>query len=420
MDDHAPRTPPRRAVVVGAGIVGLSVAWYLQARGVEVVVAERHDVGSGASWGNAGWLSPGLVAPLPEPAVLRYGLRALVDPTSAIYVPPTIDPRLWWFLVRLASRCTGARWRQGLSGFHGIAAQALDAYDELAASGVEAPTTDAPIVAGFTAPHAADHLRHELALLSDAGLPVSVSELGDSDRRALAPQLAERATVALRIEGQRYLDPGAFVTSLADAVAARGGRLVRGFEARAVRRTPRSITVVGTGDDGGLEADVVVLATGAWLDRLAAPFGVRPRVRAGRGYSFTVDTERAVPCPLYFPHARVACTPYRGALRIGGAMELGAVDAPADPRRLRAIEHDVRAYLVGVDWRSLRDAWVGPRPVTADGLPVIGQTTDPAVFVAAGHGMWGMTLGPVTGRLLAEGIVSGRFPLALRAFDPRR
>lgn len=104
-----PPKHPRSAVVVGAGMVGLSVAWFLQDAGVEVTVVERHHPAAGASWGNAGWLSPGLAVPLPDPAVLRYGLRALLDPSSALYVPLGLDRELWAFLVRFARHCTPRR-----------------------------------------------------------------------------------------------------------------------------------------------------------------------------------------------------------------------------------------------------------------------------------------------------------------------
>src|SRR5690606_7775623 len=104
---------PKRVVVVGAGMVGLSVAWFLQEHEVDVTVVERRHVAAGASWGNAGWLTPGLTVPLPEPAVLRFGLRAMLQPDSPLYVPLRPDPRLWAFLIGFARHSTRARWEAG-------------------------------------------------------------------------------------------------------------------------------------------------------------------------------------------------------------------------------------------------------------------------------------------------------------------
>ncbi|GAA2774311.1 hypothetical protein GCM10010470_02750 [Saccharopolyspora taberi] len=143
-------------------------------------------------------------------------------------------------------------------------------------------------------------------------------------------------------------------------------------------------------------------------------------MRAGRGYSFTVPTDEPVPGPIYLPAVRVACTPYQGGLRIAGTMEFRSPDAAADPARIEAIVRSARPLLRGVDWGRRRDDWVGPRPVTADGLPLIGASRMPGVFVAGGHGMWGLTLGPLTGRLLSEQIICGKQPTVLRPFDPLR
>ena len=167
-------------------------------------------------------------------------------------------------------------------------------------------------------------------------------------------------------------------------------------------------------------ADVAVLATGAHLGDLARDRGVRIPVRAGRGYSFTVPTDAPVPGPIYLPGARVACTPYRDRLRVAGTMEFRAADRPADTTRADAIVASVRDLLTGVRWDERSSPWVGARPVTTDALPLVGATRRPGVYVAGGHGMWGVTLGPVTGRLLAEQITTGKQPPALLPFDPVR
>lgn len=404
---------------MGAGMVGLSTAWFLQELGVDVTVVERDNVGAGSSWGNAGWLSPGLAAPLPDPAVLRYGIRALADPASALYVPLSFDPSLWSFLARFAYHCTARRWRRGMGAYLGVNGQALDAFDELTSGGVEALTVMAPIVAAFSDEEQAAGLRHELASLSEAAQHVDFEVLSGGQARSEVPALSERIGTAVRLDGQRYIDPGAFVDSLAKAVAERGGTIRTGFPARSLHHSRGRVSVTGYGHEP-VDGDAVVLATGAWLAGLAAPHGVRTQVRAGRGYSFSVRTAQPLDRPLYFPLPRVACTPYRGGLRVGGTMELRGAGAPLDGRRVEALVAAARPLLTGVDWDSVTDTWVGARPITPDGLPLVGQTADPDVFVAGGHGMWGITLGPITGKLLAQRIVSGEPSAALAAFNPLR
>jgi D-amino-acid dehydrogenase len=127
---------------------------------------------------------------------------------------------------------------------------------------------------------------------------------------------------------------------------------------------------------------------------------------------------------VYFPAQRVACTPLTSPtgdrLRVAGMMEFRPADAPLDPRRVEAIVAAVRPLLEGVDLDDRQDEWVGSRPCTPDGLPLVGGTRSPRVFVSGGHGMWGIALGPVTGKLLAEQITTGVSPAALTPFDPLR
>ena len=166
--------------------------------------------------------------------------------------------------------------------------------------------------------------------------------------------------------------------------------------------------------------DAVVVATGAWLSQMAREFGVKRVVQAGRGYSFSVAVDDLPNGPVYFPAARVACTPVGDRLRVAGMMEFRKPEAALDHRRIQAIVEAARPLLKGADLDHRQDEWVGSRPCTSDGLPLIGATKSSKVFVAGGHGMWGITLGPVTGRLLAEQIVTGVAPSQLAPFDPLR
>jgi D-amino-acid dehydrogenase len=169
-----------------------------------------------------------------------------------------------------------------------------------------------------------------------------------------------------------------------------------------------------------MTADAVVLAAGAWLPQLARPHGVRTPMQAGRGYSFLVDTDPVPRGPIYFPVARSAGTTTPTGLRMTGLMDLDGPDDPLQSGRVRVIQDGITAGLRGVDWSTRREEWVGSRPLTADGLPLIGTTTTPGVYAAGGHGMWGLTLGPVTGRLLAQHVATGTAPPELRPFDPLR
>ncbi len=411
---------PQSVAVVGAGMVGLATAWFLQESGAQVTVYEKDRVAAGASWGNAGWLTPSLTAPLPEPAVLRYGLRAVLSPRSPVYLPLRADARLVQFLVGFARHSTPARWRTGMAAYGPLNERALEAFDTLAAGGVPAGTHRAsPFLALYRTEREREVLLAELRAIRDSGQSdVVFGQLTGEQARALEPALTDGVGAAVQLFGQRYLHPPEFVRALALAVCERGGQVLEGADVREVRAARQGV-VVDLGDSERRH-DAVVVATGAWLEGLTRPFGVRQPVQAGRGYSFSVPVERMPVGPLYFPRQRVACTPLGGRLRIAGMMEFRRPDAPLDPRRIDAVVEAVRPFLTGVDLDDRQNEWVGSRPVTADGLPLLGCTASERVFVAGGHGMWGIALGPVTGMLLAEAVLTGETPEILRPFDPLR
>jgi D-amino-acid dehydrogenase len=416
----------QRVAVIGAGMVGLSTAWHLQQHGMSVTVYDRKHAAAGSSWGNAGWLAPALTAPLPEPAVLSYGVKAVMSPSSPVYVPPRADPRLLRFLAGFARHSTARRWGLGMRAYVQLNRLALEAFDEL--TDVEAPTHAAdPFLACFRTPEDRASLLTELEHIRAAGQDVKYDVLSGDEARAAEPSLSPMVGAAVRLHGQRFIDPPRFMEALATAVRERGGTLLDGTTVSDVE--PGAGRVVVTADDNGAgprrdEYDAVVLAHGAWLSGLARRFGVRQPVQAGRGYSFSVEAEEVPAGPVYFPTQRVACTPITTVggrrLRVAGMMEFRAPDAALDERRIDAIVEAARPLLTGVDLDHRRDEWVGSRPCTADGLPLIGATAAPGVFVAGGHGMWGIALGPLTGRLLAHRIATGRSPAELVPFDPLR
>ncbi|RLP80670.1 FAD-dependent oxidoreductase [Mycetocola lacteus] len=409
---------PRSAIVIGAGMVGLATALELCRRGVAVTVLDREGVAAGSSLGNAGWISPGLAMPLADPAIWPNAIRSLLDPDAPLHIPPRIDPRLWSFLARFASHATHRRWDHTMAALTTLDTLALDAFDRLVAAGVAEPTHTTPYTVAFERGRDARGFVDELARVARAGQDVTL------ERVHTAPaQLSGAVSAVYTLSGQRFLAPGPFVADLARVLREHGGTILTGERVDRIdpqRGQGRREVRVRTRSGSVHTADAVVIATGAWLPDLARRFGVRTRVQAGRGYSFSVPTAEPVQGPIYFPTQRVACTPFRGGLRVAGTMEFRGPDEPLQQRRIQAIVRSVRPLFRGVDLDDRSNEWVGSRPVTPDGLALIGRTRAPGVYVAGGHGMWGMVLGPITAELLTEQIMTGIAPEILTPFDPLR
>jgi D-amino-acid dehydrogenase len=411
---------PEHVAVVGAGMVGLATAWFLQERGVEVTVIDRDGVAAGASWGNAGWLTPGIATPLPEPAVLKYGLRAVLSPSSPVYVPPSANANFLKFVGGFTRHSTMKAWKKAMGALVPVNDLSLASFDLLQEGGVDAETFEAKsFTAAYRTAEERTTLLEEIEHIRASGGDITFDVLSGDEARGIEPALSDAIGAAIVLHGQRFVNPGAYVHALADSVIARGGKIVTGGTVTGLRDTGRGV-VVETTTGAAEQFDQVVVATGAWLGKLAREFGVKRVVQAGRGYSFSVEVDDLPNGPMYFPAARVACTPVGDRLRVAGMMEFRQPQAALDPRRIKAIVESARPLLKGADLDHRQDEWVGSRPCTIDGLPLIGASRSPRVFIAGGHGMWGITLGPVTGRLLAEQMVTGKVAPELRPFNPLR
>lgn len=401
-------------------MIGLSTAWFLQSEGVRVTVVDRGGVAAGSSWGNAGWLAPALTLPLPDPTILAGGIKATLSPSSPVYVPVTTNPRLLKFLADFTRHCTPAKWRAAMSVFTEANRLSLAAFAEIEDGGLAEPTRLAePFLAAFASEADRKTLVDEFAHVAELGGETDFALLSGAEIHALEPALGDAVTCGVQLNGQRFINPGRFVHALADAVRQRGGEIVDGVDVRGVRDTGTGVELAVL-DGAPIRADAVVIATGTWLGSLARDLGVKTIVQAGRGYSFTVQPEHMPRNPVYFPTQRVACTPLGDGFRVAGMMEFRKPGAPLDPRRVKAIVDAATPMLTGVDWDARTDEWVGSRPCTADGLPLVGRTKSPHVFVSGGHGMWGIALGPLSGKLLAGQIVRGETPALLASLDPLR
>lgn len=426
-----PKERLQHVVVVGAGMVGLSTAKFLLDRGVEVTVLDRASVASGASWGNAGWITPAMAIPLAEPGVLKHGLTALRDPAAPLHIPLSFDPELWVFLTKFAATCTPAKWRRTMASLTQINREALGAFDALEQDmPAHVRSSPQPFHAAFTDAKARHALLAEFDQVTAAGYPVQATEVEASSLQKLAPGVSADVEAVVRIDGQRTINPGAYVTALGALVKDRGAQVVEGAQVSRLRHGPGGIAVDVVGRQP-ITADAVVIATGAWLPELAKAYGVRTRLRAGRGYSFSVDQDSASPgapigSPIYFPQQRVVCAPLNSAdpgrpkVRLGGTMEFRKPDEAFDPARVEAIVRSAQSLVPGLDLEARHDEWVGSRPVTVDGLPLVGPTSAPRVWAHGGHGMWGMCQGPRTSQLLVQQMVDGIVDPALEALAPTR
>ncbi len=411
-------TPPiqgTRAVVLGAGAVGLCCARELRRAGFEVTVVDSGAPGAGCSFGNAGLVTPSHFVPLAAPGLVWQGLKWMFDSASPFYIRPRLDFGLLAWLGRFAWASRRSQCDAAMPVLRDLLAESRRMFDDLA-----------PLEFGFRGLgllmlHATKEGRegchHEAELAQRLGLQPRVVTGGELE--ALEPGGLVKAGEAVFYPDDAHLDPARFTAALAADATASGTVFVRssasGFRVEDGR--VKALRVAG----GDLEGDVFILAAGSASPGLVKPMGLRLPLQPGKGFSFDVVPSRMPRLPSILTEARVAVTPLGATLRLAGTMELSGMDLRIEPRRVAAIHSAPKAFLEFELPPVPESPWAGLRPCSPDGLPYIGAfRRHPNLLAATGHAMLGIGLAPVTGKLVAA-VASGTSPaLPLEPFGPDR
>jgi D-amino-acid dehydrogenase len=407
------------AVVVGGGAIGVACAHYLAEDGLRVTLVERGKVSHGCSFANAGLIVPGHSQALAGPGVMAEGLRHLMRRDGPFAIRPRPDPALARWLLAFRRACDPERSSRATRILTELSTVSLALFDDLVRRGeADFGFRAGPLINAYTAEGWADRADAFGDLLAELG---SRSSVMDSDEvHELEPALSPRVRGALVIQDQASGDCYAFVRSLAAGLAARGATtLVDTSVERVLVRGGRAAGVA-TGDGEELEADLVVLAAGAWTPTLTRPLGLRLPIEPATGYSWTMPTWPDAPrTPVIFDDDHVVVLPLEDRVRFAGTLELAGFRDRPDPARLEAVVRTGREGLREAPADG--QAWFGFRPLMPDDLPAIGWAPGlEGVLVASGHGTLGFTQSPVTGKLIAE-LVAGRpTSVPVRPFRPDR
>ena len=395
-------------IVIGAGIVGLGCAYHLRKDGLAVTVVDRDPEGDKASFGNAGGIGISEVVPAAVPGVFWRVPGWLFDPLGPLALRPSHAPRLLPWLLRF-SRSAAPREVRRISA--ALAALNLRVYDDLvpmlAATGLAGELERKGALSVYETEAGYRRDGAEWALKRSLGIE-TVKISGEEARRmepALGP-IVRRAIVTP--QWGHVSDPKRIVDGLRRWLQANGVQFLRG-EAKAIAASGNPAVILA--DSGTLSAPRLVVAAGAWSGALARGIGDPVLLESERGYNTTLPAPGVtLGQEVIFAERKFTATPLSCGLRIGGAAEFAGLRAPPNYRRSRALVTLARLYLPGLEAAGGTE-WMGHRPATPDGLPVISASPrHAAVFHAFGHGHVGLTQSATTGRLIAD-LVRGRPPV---------
>jgi len=413
--ERAGRMSPRREeiLVLGSGAIGLSTALMLLEAGRAVRVLEAGErIGAGASHGNCGTITPSHAPPLAAPGVVRQALRWMLTPDAPLYLKPRVDPALWRWLLRFAARCNPRDWRDSARA----RATLLDdsrarLADWVPRYGLQCEFQEEGLDYVFRDPRNFERYVHECESLRMLGIASEV--IAGADYEAQEPAMREGVAGAIRFPGDARLRPDRYVAELARAVRERGGEIETGCRALEVEDDGQGVRI-GTprGLRHGREA---VFALGAWTPAFARRLGLRIPIQPGKGYSVTYSRPPRVPKrPLVLKDRSVCVTVWDSGFRLGSTMEFSGYDDRLNDIRLAALERGAREFLRDPVGDVVQERWCGWRPMTWDDLPLLGRVPrHPRLWLAAGHGMLGISMSAATGQLMAD-LITGRTP----AFDP--
>jgi D-amino-acid dehydrogenase len=409
-----------RTVVIGAGVIGLSIGYELTRRGQEVIVVDRGEPGNACSLGNAGWIVPSFSAPLPKPGLTLTSLKWLLQRDSPLAIEPRALPHLAGWLWKFWRHCNKHDYLAGLEALMALNHSTMDLYDSLEKDDVQFEMQRAGLLFVFLGEAAQSETLEDFEMMKQYGYKVP-RPLSKDDLLGLEPALSDDVAAGFLVEEERHVRPESLSAGLAKRLLERGGEILTGRDITAANSDGARVRSILT-SRGDITGDHFVIAAGAWSGAIAKRFGLTVPVEAGKGYSITIENpRRQLRRPLYLGEAKVGCSPFEGALRLAGTMELSDVNPTMRPERIQAICKSLGQYLrVESDGRS-RTEWMGMRPLTPDGLPVIGRAPGYTnLLIATGHAMLGVTLAPATAAAIADLICEGKCAVNLAPFDPAR
>ena len=412
----------KQIVVIGGGIVGLSSAYYLQKDGHQVTIIDKSDLSGGASYVNAGYLTPSHIIPLASPGMMAKGIKWMFNSSSPFYMKPRLDPDFFRWAWYFHKSSTKAHVEKAIPLIKDLNLLSKELYTDWHQSGEmgDFQLEKKGLLMLYKTRKEGEHEK-EIAQRA-ASLGLEVKELTASSLSELQPNLSTEIQGAVHYECDAHTSPHEIMRKLKHYLQKKGVVFKTGEEVTDFNYVSGIVKQVYTQIDS-YAADEVVLASGSWSQGLAKKLGLRLAIQPGKGYRIDVPRETPVILPAILMEAKVAVTPMKGFTRFAGTMELSGINHKIRKERVRAIARAAETYYndLHISKAEKADAQCGLRPVSPDGLPYIGRTSKfNNLAIATGHAMMGWSLGPATGKLVAELIAEKKPSMELNGFDPDR
>ena len=403
-----------QVLVLGSGVIGVSMAYYLARAGHEVTVVDRQAAPAmETSFANAGEVSPGYSAPWAGPGVPLKAIKWMLMHHSPLVIKPMLDPAMWRWGMSMLANCTEARYRINKSRMVRLAEYSRDCLKALRAeTGIAYDERSQGTLQLFRTQKQLDGVGKDVEILQQYGVPFQVLDRsGYLEHEPALALVKEKFVGALRLPGDETGDCFKYTQNLAKMAEALGVKFRFGVNIKGIERSGNEISGVTT-DHGQLTADRYILALGSYSPLLAKPLGIDLPIYPVKGFSITVPISR----PEFAPEStimdethKVAVTRLGDRIRVGGTAQLSGYDLRLDESRRDTLEFVVSDLFPRGGDVAKAEFWTGLRPMTPDGTPIIGASPFTNLYLSTGHGTLGWTMAAGTGRVMAD-LISGRTP----------
>lgn len=401
-------------VVLGSGVIGTTIAYYLARAGHQVTVLDRQPgPGMETSFANAGEVSPGYSAPWAGPGVPLKAIKWMLMHHSPLVIKPMLDPAMWRWGLAMLRNCTESAYQINKSRMVRVAEYSRDCLKQLRTeTGIAYDERSQGTLQLFRTQKQLDGIGKDVAILKGFGVPFQVLDrAGYLEYEPALALVKDKFIGALRLPGDETGDCFKFTQNLAKMAEALGVSFRFGTTIAGIDHDGRRITGVHT-DAGTLSADHYVLALGSYSTQLLKPLGIDIPVYPVKGFSITVPITNADMAPestIMDETHKVAVTRLGDRIRVGGTAQLSGFDLHLDAGRRKTLEFVVGDLFPRGGDIARAEFWTGLRPMTPDGTPIIGNTRYTNLTLSTGHGTLGWTMAAGTGRIVAD-LISGRTP----------
>ena len=411
----------KKIIIIGGGIIGLCSAYYLQKEGYQVTVIDQSNMDAGASYVNAGYLSPSHIIPLSAPGVMKKGLRWMFNPKSPLYIKPRLDLDFLKWTYAFNKSCNSKHVEKAIPIIKELTLLSQELYDGIRQD--ENFTFHLEKKGLLMLCQTEKMLEEEIKTANLANAEgLEASEISLQDLKKLEPNVNINIKGATFYKCDSHSTPHEFMTEMLSHLKSVGVQFYTNERVEDLQVSNRKITAITT-QNQTLSADEYVLAAGSWSHLLSKKLGLQLLLQAGKGYSINSKQDIGINVPAILAEAKVAVTPMNGFTRFAGTMEIAGINQSINKIRVDSIADAVTRYYpeIALTTEERNAAASGLRPVSPDGLPYIGKSSKCAnITIATGHAMMGWSMATATGKLVSELISKKQMSLPIHHLNPGR